>query len=169
MTGAADRLVVLGRIAGVFGVRGELRVESFTEPREGICDYAPWLLRQAGAVSERRVATGRRHGRGMVVTLDGVTDRDQALALLGAEILVRRSQLPEAKRGEHYWVDLDGLKVETLDGRALGSVSHLFATGANDVLVVRGERERLIPCIPGVIRAVDAEAGVVRVDWDPEF
>jgi 16S rRNA processing protein RimM len=169
MASAEDRLVVLGRIAGVFGVRGELKVESYTEPREGICAYQPWLLEQHGVTSERRVAHGRRHGNGVVVTLEGVADRDQALALRGASVAVRRSQLPPPAPGQYYWYDLEGLRVETVEGVSLGEVSHLFGTGANDVLVVRGDRERLLPYVPAVVREVDLAAGRIRVDWDPEF
>lgn len=173
MSAAAERLVVLGRIAGIFGLRGELKVESYTEPREGICDYSPWLLRQGDAaadqVVERVVEEGRPHGKGVVVRLEGVTDIDLARALIGSEVLVPRSALPPTAAGEHYWDDLEGMKVVTVDGVELGEVDHLFETGANDVMVVRGERERLLPYIPDVIVEVDAERRTIRVDWDPEF
>jgi len=83
---------------------------------------------------------------------------------------VDRERLPETQAGEVYWTDLEGLRVETVDGRELGRISHLFETGANDVMVVVGERERLIPYLPGeVIKETDLEGGVMRVDWDPEF
>ena len=81
-----------------------------------------------------------------------------------------RDALPPPKPGEYYWVDLEGLRVETVEGMELGRIDHLFATGANDVLVVRGERERMIPFVqPEVVTGVDFDAGVVVVDWDPEF
>ena len=169
MVGASDRLVVLGRITGSFGLRGELKVQSYTQPREGIYGYRPWTLKQGGTVTERAVATGRRHGQGVVVALEGIADRDAAAAFIGAEILVRRDQLPAPAAGETYWTDLEGLRVEALDGTVLGKVDHLFTTGANDVLVVQGDRERLIPYLPEVVHAVDLDAGVLRVDWDPEF
>lgn len=173
MSAAAERLVVLGRIVGIFGLRGELKVESYTDPREGICGYTPWLLRQGGATDdqlvERVVEEGRGHGKGVVVRLQGVTDIDLARALIGAEVLVPRSALPETAEGEHYWDDLEGMKVVTVDGVELGVVDHLFETGANDVMVVKGERERLLPYIDGVIVAVDAERRTIRVDWDPGF
>jgi 16S rRNA processing protein RimM len=173
MSAAADRLVVLGRIAGVFGLRGELKVESYTEPRDGICDYSPWLLKRGEATDdqlvERVVEMGRPHGKGVVVRLEGITDIDLARALIGSEVLVPRSALPEPAEGEHYWNDLEGMLVVTVDGVELGEVSHLFETGANDVMVVKGDRERLIPYIPGVISAVDATARTITVDWDPDF
>ena len=170
MADAGERLVVLGRIAGLFGLRGELKVKSFTEPPEGICKYTPWLLKRGDAVTELQVATGRRHGNaGVVVTLESVADRDGAQALIGAEVAVRRAQLPPPEAGRHYWIDLEGLKVVTEAGVVLGEVSHLFETGANDVIVVRGERERLLPYVPQVVKDVDLAARLMRVDWDPEF
>lgn len=162
------RWVVLGRISGVYGVRGWLKVFSETEPREGILGYSRWLI---GAGREpRRVLEGRRHGKGVVVRLEGCTDRDQAVLLVGAEIAVSRDDLPPASADELYWADLEGLAVVTIEGLALGTVDHLFSTGVNDVLVVAGDRERLIPFAwDDVIRAVDLEAGRIEVDWDPDF
>jgi len=159
-------MVVLGRITGVYGVRGWVRIFSDTEPRENILRYSPWYVDG----EPRKVAEGRRHGKGLVARLQGCDDRDQAAALVGREIAIRRDQLPPPSADEFYWADLEGLRVVTLDGVALGEVSHLFATGANDVLVVRGERERLLPFVWGpVIADVDFGAGLIRVDWDPEF
>jgi 16S rRNA processing protein RimM len=105
-----------------------------------------------------------------VARISGVDDRDAAAVWVGADILVARSQLPAAKPGEYYWADLEGLDAVTPDGTALGRVSHLFETGANDVLVLRGERERLVPYLPGsVVREVDLAARRIVLDWDPDF
>lgn len=113
---------------------------------------------------------GRQHGKGVVAHLQDCDDRDQAQALMGHEIGIRRDQLPVTAPGEYYWSDLHGLKVITLDGEALGTVDHLIETGANDVLVVKGERERLIPFISEqVIISVDLDAGEIQVDWDKDF
>ncbi|MGQ9658693.1 MAG: ribosome maturation factor RimM [Thermochromatium sp.] len=160
--------VVLGRVSGLYGVKGWVRVYSETEPREGILRYSPWLLGPEGLV--RRVAEGRVHGKGLIARLEGCEDRDQAATLIGQEIAIRRDQLPPPRPDEFYWIDLEGLAVVTSTEVALGRVSHLFATGANDVLVVRGERERLIPFVWGdVILDVDFARRLIRVDWDPEF
>ena len=169
--GTPERLVLLGRIVAVHGVRGEVKLESFTEPREQIFRYRPWLLRGPAAELTVERARGRGQGKGLVAELPGVADRDAALALVGAEIRVPRAALPEPAPGEYYWFDLEGLEVATLQGVPLGRVSHLVATGANDVLVVRdGERERLIPFIPGhFVSRVDLDEGRITVDWDPEF
>jgi 16S rRNA processing protein RimM len=169
---AAGRRVLIGRIVGLHGVQGWLKIESWAEPRMRIFDYQPWLISTAPGV-ETKVSgvTGRSQGKGMVAQMPGVDDREQAAALIGNDIYVAREQLPEAAEGEYYWVDLEGLEVVTTEGVALGRVSHLFATGANDVVVVRnGERERLIPFIQGsYVRSVDLSAGRMVVDWDPEF
>ena len=164
-----DRLLAMGRIVGVFGVEGWVKVESFTDPRENLGRYRPWHVSKAGADREIAKPRLKAHGKGLVAKLDGIDDRDAAAALIGAEIRVSRDRLPKARAGEHYWVDLEGLSVRTVDGVELGAVSHLIATGANDVLVVRGDRERLVPYIPDVVRRVDPGAGLIEVDWDPEF
>jgi 16S rRNA processing protein RimM len=155
-------------VSGLFGVRGWVKVFSDTRPRENILNYNPWLVKTREGWREMALAEGRVHGPGVIARLEGYTDRDQAQALVGAEIAVYRQQLPPAKKGEHYWVDLEGLRVVNLEGVELGTVSHLFETGANDVLVVVGDRERLLPYTRQVIRDVDLEARVLRVDWDPE-
>jgi 16S rRNA processing protein RimM len=161
-------MVVVGRITGVYGVRGWVRVFSETEPRENILGYSPWYLGESR--TSRRVAEGKRHGKGVIARLEGCEDREQAAALCGANIAVKRDQMPPSGPDALYWTDLEGLAVETLDGMSLGRVHHLFATPGNDVMVVTGERERLIPFVwDDVIREVDLEQGVMRVDWDPEF
>ncbi|HEU4662424.1 MAG TPA: ribosome maturation factor RimM [Dokdonella sp.] len=169
--GGSEKFVLLGKVVGVHGVRGELKLESYTEPRTQIFRYTPWRMRSAGGETVIEGGRGRAQGKGIVAELPGVTDRDAAAALVGTEIWVARSALPEAKPGEYYWADLEGLEVVTVEGRALGRVSHLIATGANDVLVVKdAERERLIPFLPGqFVTAVDLDGSRITVDWDPEF
>ena len=167
----ADRLLLIGKIVGLHGVDGWVKLESYTQPRTRIFSYKPWLLTIAGAEREVESAQGREQGKGLVGKLPGCDDRDMAARLVGATIQVRRSALPKPTRGEFYWADLEGLDVVNTEGVALGQVSHLFATGANDVLVVRdGERERLIPYVAGqFVHEVDLKAGRITVDWDPEF
>jgi 16S rRNA processing protein RimM len=123
-----------------------------------------------GAERELQGARGRDTAKGVVLTLPGVEDRDAAEALAGAEVWVPRSALPKPKPGEYYWVDLEGLRVVNREGIELGKVSYLFETGANDVMVVAGERDRLIPFLTDqFILDVDFEAGLVTVDWDADF
>ena len=166
-----QRMIQLGKVHGAFGVRGEVKLESFTEPRNAIFRYQPWVLRDArGAERTLEGARGRETPKGIVATLPGIEDRDGAEATRGLEIWVAREALPPPQPGEYYWVDLEGLAVRNADGSDFGVVSHLFSTGANDVLVAQGERERMIPfLVPDYIVSVDFDAGVVTVDWDPEF
>ncbi len=169
MTGQQEKWIVLGRVSGLFGVRGWVKVHSDTEPRENILGYPDWYLKQAGQWVRHRLRDGHRQGKGIVARLEGCSDRDRAAALMGAEIAIPRGQLPTAAEGEYYWADLEGLLVFTGEGRELGRVQRLFRTGANDVLVVLGERERLIPFIDGVIGDVDLQQGRLTVEWDPDF
>lgn len=167
----ADRRVRVGRIVGLHGVQGWVKLESYTQPRTRIFDYRPWLLSSASGETEIAAASGREQGRGVIGKLPGVDSRDAAMALVGASIEIRRSTLPKAQPGEVYWADLEGLEAMTPNGVALGTVSHLFATGANDVLVVRdGKRERLIPFVRGeVVQTIDLDRGRIVLDWDPDF
>ncbi|MCB2262643.1 MAG: ribosome maturation factor RimM [Candidatus Thiosymbion ectosymbiont of Robbea hypermnestra] len=161
-------MLVIGRISGLYGVRGWVKVFSETEPRDKILTYRPWYLGTARA--PRGLVAGRPQGKGLVARLEGCEDRDQAAALVGLEIRIRRSQLPPLQAGEFYWADLIGLCVETLDGVSLGRVERLLATAANDVLVVKGDRERLLPFVwDQVVTDVALDSGRMRVDWDPEF
>lgn len=171
MTQASEQHVVMGRLTSPYGVKGWLRVYSWTSPIEGILDYDSWLIEHKGQRKTLRLARGQRHGKGLIARLEGVESREAAEDIAGATILLETAALPALERDEFYWYQLEGLAVSTVEGVALGRVEYLFETGANDVLVVRGEdRERLIPFLPDeVIVDVDLEAGVMVVSWDPEF
>lgn len=160
--------VLLGRISGFFGVRGWVKVYSYTEPREAVLDYGSWLLEKDGDWQTVRPVDGKRHGKTVIVKLEGYDDRDQAAALLDCEFGVDREQMPEPDEGTYYFSDLEGLEVEHRDGKRLGLVANVMETGANDVLVVRDNgTERLIPFITGdVVKDVDLDAGLIRVDWE---
>ncbi len=165
----SDGLVHFGRISGLFGVQGWVKVFSHARPREAIIGYSPWLVQLGGEWREMKVEEGRAQGKGVVAKLAGINDRDRASGLIGAEIAIRLAQLPPLKQGEYYWAQLVGLEVVNLAGQSFGKVDHLFDTGANDVLVVHNGRERWLPVTANVIREVDLEAGVIRVDWDADF
>lgn len=168
---AEEKWVLVGKIVGLSGVRGEVKLESYTEPRAKIFSYQPWMLKSDLGEREISGCHGRAQGKGIVATLPEVGDRDGAVRFVGNEVWVRRSALPGPKRGEYYWVDLEGLEVVTVEGATLGRVSHLVATGANDVLVAKdGKRERLIPFVlDDYVKEVDFESGRITVDWDPAF
>lgn len=162
--------VILGRISGLYGVRGWVKVFSYTSPITNILNYSPWQLCQHGQWQTVSVCEAQAHGKGIIAHLESIHDRDEAAGLLGAEIAVSRSQLPSPPEGEYYWMDLIGLMVVNSDGVTLGQVDHLLETGANDVLVVKGEREHLIPFLPErVILDVDLVQRVLQVDWDENF
>jgi len=162
------RIVPLGHISGVHGVRGWVKVHSLTEPREAIFDYQPWLLGEA--LEAATVIEGKKHGNRLIARIEGVSDREAAEELVNRSIAVHREQLPETGDDQFYWADLVGLAVRLESGRELGTVGRLLATGANDVLVVQGDRERLVPFVPGqYVKQVDLANGVIVVDWDPEF
>ena len=166
------RRILLGRVNGAFGIRGEVKLESWTEPREAIFRYQPWILRDAqGNERELRGVRGKVSGKSLVATFPDVTDRETVEAMRGTEIHVPRSALPPPGPDEYYWVDLEGMRVVNAEGVDFGTVSHIFATGANDVLVARdGERERMIPFVqPQYVSSVDFDANLITVDWDPDF
>ena len=163
-------MVVMGRLVGVHGVRGWLKVESYTQPRANIFRYSPWYLEDADSWRETAVSDGRPQGKGLVVKLEGIDDRDAAAAMIGTDVAVRREQLPALDGEDYYWSDLIGLSVVTTRGENLGVVHNLMETGANDVLIVRGDRERLVPYVRGrVVTAIDLDAGRIEVDWDADF
>jgi len=170
-----EPVVLVGRVAGPYGIKGWIKITSSTQPLESILDYAPWQLRNANSsviVRQVDLVEGKRHGKGLVVRLANVGDRDEASALQGLDIAVPRSRLPEIDDGGYYWADLEGLRVETVDGRQLGVIDHMLAAGAADVMAVRraqGGSQKLlfIPFIRDeVILAVDLDARVIQVDWD---
>ncbi|HET9123229.1 MAG TPA: ribosome maturation factor RimM [Acidiferrobacteraceae bacterium] len=155
----------MGRIVGVFGLKGWVKLESYARPREDVFQYQTW--RVCGRdVRVMELLEGRIQGRGLVAHLAGCEDLATAQGLIGARIEVPRSALPELPPGMAYWEDLEGLRVVDVTGIEYGVISHLIETGANDVLVVRDAgRERLIPYTKDVIRGLDWEAGLLRVDW----
>jgi 16S rRNA processing protein RimM len=165
-----QKWVTLGRVSGVFGVKGWIKVESYTEPRGNIVTFGRWTLRLRGADHAFEVERGHEHGGGVVAKLSGIDDRDRARDCVGADVVVERERLPEVEPGEYYWTDLEGLEVRTTAGVVLGTVERLFATGAHDVVVVAGTSERLIPFVIGpVVKRVDLEAGLIEVDWSPDY
>jgi 16S rRNA processing protein RimM len=162
------KIVQIGHISGVHGIKGWVKIYSLTEPREAIFEYQPWLL---GANHEKvHILQGKKHGKHLVALLKDVNDREQAESLARQSIAVYRDQFPELPENEFYWADLTGLAVRLEDGTELGAIDSMLATGANDVMVVKGDRERLIPFVPGqYVKQVNLEDKVIVVDWDPEF
>jgi len=167
---ADQKQIIVGKISGVFGVKGWIKVFSFTDPRENIFNYSPWLLKKGSDCKTVKLVDGKLQGKTVVAQLDGFTDRDQAQALLGWDVLITQDQLPETGAGEFYWSELIGLEVENLQGIRLGVIDSLLETGANDVLIIQGDRERAIPFIQGqAVIEINLNLGRMIVDWDSEF
>jgi 16S rRNA processing protein RimM len=163
-------LVVVGHVAGLYGVKGWFKVISYTEPRRNILDYQPWHLEQAGVIEPAGSLTGQIQGKSLVAHLAGIEDRDAAAGLIGANIFVNRDLFVQTEKDEYYWRDLEGLQVVNVEGVSLGVVESLLETGANDVLILRGERRRLIPfVVDDIVKRVDLDAAKIIVDWEPEF
>ncbi|MVW75177.1 ribosome maturation factor RimM [Pseudomonas sp. R-22-3w-18] len=175
MPAPAEDLVVLGKIVSVHGIKGEVKVYSFTDPITNVLDYRRWTLKRDNEVKQVDVASGRLQGKVLVAKLKGLDDREVARTFAGFEICVPRSELPELSDDEFYWYQLEGLKVIDQAGQLLGKVDHLFETGANDVMVVKpcadslDDRERLLPYTAQCVLAIDLAAGEMQVDWDADF
>lgn len=172
----AGEVIVVGTVGGPFGVRGWVKVRSFTEPPENLLAYRPWQIAAADANAWRVVrARVRAHGDGFVARIDDTTDRDVASTMRGWRIGVAPELLPAPEHGKHYWRDLVGQRVvrqppEGAPEQSLGVVRNVFATPAHDVLVVAdGDRERLIPFVRQVVVDVDENAGRMVVEWDPAW
>jgi 16S rRNA processing protein RimM len=160
----------VGKISGVFGVKGWVKVFSFTYDRENIIHYSPWLLKKDSETKSFNVVDGHLQGKAVVAQLESINDRDQAASLMGWDIFISSGQLPKTAKDEYYWSDLIGLRVETTLGVQLGVIESLLETGANDVVVVKGERERAIPFLQGqTIISIDLDSGIMVADWDPDF
>jgi 16S rRNA processing protein RimM len=180
MTKEVPEKVILGRITGVYGVKGWLKIFSYTDPMEAIVDYSPWYIRaenrKHSTWTKVKLKAGKRHAKTVVAKLEHCNNRDEAMAYIGTEVAIDLRQLEELKeKNEFYWRDLVGLRVINQQDIELGVVKKLMETGANDVLVVVSEVdgtvvERLIPWTMDIaIIAVDIEQGVITVDWDADF
>ena len=166
--GDARKVVQIGHVSGVHGIQGWVKIYSLTDPREAIFEYQPWLLGESR--EEIRIAQGKKHGKHLVALLENLNDRDQAENLVNRPIAVYRDQFPELPDDEFYWTDLLGLTVRLGNGTELGTIEKMLATGAHDVMVVRGERERLIPFVrEQYVKSVNLDDGIVVVEWDPDF
>jgi 16S rRNA processing protein RimM len=160
----------MGRIAAPFGVKGWVKVQPLTAQARNLLDYPVWWVERDGGWDRHEVTAAKVQTENAVVAqLAGCVDREAAAAFRGRSIAVQRSELPPTQAGEHYWADLIGLAVVNGQSQELGRITGIVQTGANDVLVVEGERERLIPFIAGVVQEVDVSAGTVRVEWDPDY
>lgn len=172
-----EQQITLGKMGAVYGIKGWLKIHSFTDEPDAILDYFPWSLKLGNNVQTVEITDWRKHNKGLIVKVAGIDDRDEAQAFVGSEILTSEAALPELPQGDFYWRDLIGLSVVTNKGYDLGVVTDMMETGANDVLVVKAnlndgfsKKERLIPYLfEQVIESVSIENKQICVDWDPGF
>ena len=169
-----DEPVVMGRVAGPYGIRGFARVQVYTEAIDSLLDFDEWLVGRQGRWEPRKVLEADVHGDGLVARFEGVDTPEAVRALRGSDVAVLRGDLPPADEDEVYWIDLIGCEVLNREGVSLGQVKNLLETGANDVLVVvsgSGETrvERLIPYIAQVVESVDVPGRSIRVDWGEDY
>ena len=164
-----EDLICVGHVLGPTGLKGWVRVFSHTSPRDNILSYSPWFIERGEGLEKSKVR-GRRQGKQVLAQLEGIEDRNAAETLSGCRLYIRQQQLPELAAGEYYWSDLIGLTVETLQAEPLGRVAAMMETGADDVMVLEGERERLIPfVIDEIVREVDLGERRLVVDWSPDY
>jgi len=164
------RLVEVGRLGAAHGVRGWLRVQSFTDPPQRLFEWRRWLLQKEGGVTrEMKLSEARPQGNGWIAKLEGVEERDAASRLTGQMVLVEREELPPTQGREHYRSDLHGFEVKNLEGAVLGVVDHFFDTPGNAVMVIRGAREYLIPVTAQHLRQIVASERMLIVDWPADF
>ncbi|PSJ39343.1 ribosome maturation factor RimM [Zobellella taiwanensis] len=169
--------VIVGQLGAVYGIKGWLKVNSYTDQPDGIFDYQPWLIKEGKGWREIRVTGWKRHNKALICKLDGIDQREEAQALTGADIAVNGDAFPALPEDQFYWRDLIGCRVRNLQGYDFGLVAQLMETGSNDVLVVKanandafGQRERLIPFLEEqVIKSVNLEDKIIDIDWDPDF
>ena len=157
----------MGRVRAAHGLKGWIKIQPFTQEKEGLLDYPEWWLGGEGQWQQHRVAESAVHGSTVVARLDGFIDRDAAAGLRGRDVAVPRAAMPENREGEFYWNDLLGMEVRNRNASKLGLVAKILETGANTVLVVQGDTELLVPFIQDVVVNVDLKARQLVVDWDP--
>ena len=162
-------MVVMGRVSAPFGVKGWIKVQPFTAAPANLLSYTVWWLGRDDAWVKYAVSNVQVHGRSVVAQFEGCEDREAAARFRGMQVAIPRDALPQTDANEFYWADLVGLKVVNGAAQHLGHVVRLLETGANDVLVVEGERERLIPFIADVVKQVDLGSGVITVDWGADY
>jgi len=161
--------LVMGRIAAPFGVKGWVKVQTFCEDPGTLMDFESWRVGRGEQQKQYTVEAIQDHSNTLVAKLVGIDDRDAAYALRGQEISVAKNELPPPEENEFYWSDLIGLKAVNREGVELGRVDSLLETGAQDVLVIKGTREHLIPFVAAFVGKVDVAGGTIEVDWGEDY
>lgn len=161
--------LIIGRFGRTFGVSGWIKIISFTTSKENILDFKPWLIKKQDSWEEFNYSESKIHAGSIVIKLPNCSSPEAASRFTNIEIAVWHDQLPKLKNDEYYCVDLIGLEVVNKEGVNFGVVQDIMPTGSNDVLVVVGERRRLIPYLSHVILKVDLTSKIITVDWEEDF
>ena len=161
-----DDVLTVGKIVGAHGIAGAVKAHFFSGPGSTLAQNGRVRLKTPnGDVHTYILDWSSPHKQNLLMGLSGVTTRNQAEALVGAELLADRDAFPELEPGTYYWADLIGLTVQTTDGACIGKIVSIIPTGGNDVYVVQdGKRETLIPALASVVLEVDLETKTMRVD-----
>lgn len=160
---------MLGKVAGTFGVKGWIKIKSYTEPVDNILDYGVWQLGRAERWTPVKVEAGRVTDKGVLAKLEGLESPEEARLKVGLELGVWRSEMPPPGPGEYYWNDLEGIEAVSEAGERLGKVERFEATPAGTVMVIRGDREHWVPFVKERILKVELDAGRIVVDWSPDW
>jgi 16S rRNA processing protein RimM len=159
----------MGRITVPFGVKGWVKIHPFTQTPESLLAYPKWWIGNGPDWRELQVEKAEVHGASVAAKIEGCDDRDAAALYRGRELAIPRDAFPAAGENEYYWADLIGLEVVNEQDERFGTVTEMFNTGPNDVLVVVGDKERLIPFLESVVKQVDLQGRVIRVDWGLDY
>jgi 16S rRNA processing protein RimM len=165
----ADRVVILGKVAGTFGVHGWVKINSYTDPPENILEYEALLIGVAGRWTKAELEGGRVTNKGVLGKLRGIDTPEDARLRVGAELGVRRSEMPPPSPGEYYWSDLEGLDAESVSGERLGKIDHFRSTPAGTLIVIRGEQELWVPFVKDRVVKVDLEQKRIVLDWSADW
>ncbi len=167
----ADPMIIMGRVAGAQGILGWVKLKTYTEFADSLAEFPAWWLGdEKHPWREVGVEKFAVQSKGLIAKFPGCNDRTSAEKFKGLLVAVPRSSLPQQPEDEYYWSDLIGMAAVNLAGEHLGTVDNLLETGANDVLCVRSDGgEILIPFIAQVIREVDLDKKVIRVDWQADY
>ena len=166
-----DKKIYLGKITGVHGIKGWLKIQSFSSPPENILNYPSWIITNKGEEDFYSIEQGRKQNNKIVVKLEKIDDRNTAESLINSKIQILRSDLPKLSNENYYWSDLVGLSVLNSEETVIGKIESLIETGANDVMVIitlKDERVLVPFVMHEIIKEVNVELNYIKIDWSIE-
>ena len=166
-----DKKIYLGKITGAHGIKGWLKIQSFSSPPENILNYPQWIINNQGEEDFYSIEQGRKQNNKIVVKLEKIDDRNTAESLINSKIQILRSDLPKLSNENYYWSDLVGLSVLNSEEKVIGKIESLIETGANDVMVINALKDEriLVPFVMHeIIKEVNVELNYIKIDWSIE-